>query len=293
MTRRPLAWCLAVLGALLAAGAARGELVRKDVLYRSPDGDPLLGYLVHDDTLLLGSSAPGLLLFHEWWGQTDFAREQADRFAELGYVVFVADMYGTTPDGTRITTDDPARASELAGAFYEDRTRMRRWANIAYIQCASNDLVDPGRISAVGYCFGGTCALELARGGVSLRGVVSFHGGLETDLPSDDRKIRGQLLVLNGREDPFVPLAEREAFKQRMEDAGVDYTFVDFGGAVHSFTNPAATGAIEGARYQERAAQRSFAMARDFLAHAYATPLRPVQVDPQRVILPGQPVPGG
>lgn len=248
------AWSLA-----LCAGAA---VVTERIEYK--DGDTVCeGMIAYDDTTK--DKRPGVVVVHEWWGLNDHAKNAAQKLAELGYVGFAADMYG---EGT--ITDDPTTAGKLSGALKSDRAALRRRAKAAVDALRAFRLTDPDRIGAIGYCFGGTTALEIARSGEFVRGVVSFHGALSTPNPEDAKNIKGRVLVLHGADDPFVPESEVAAFKKEMDAANVKYTFIAYPGAQHSFTNPDVDRHnLKGAKYDSAAAQQSWEDMKQFFAEAF------------------------
>jgi dienelactone hydrolase len=214
-----------------------------------------------------GGARPGLLVFPEIFGLGDHARGRAERIAaELGYASLACDLHG---DGRVIADLEEARA--LMAPLRENPRRMRARAEAALDALRTRPEVDPGRIAAIGYCFGGTMALELARGGADIAGVVGFHSGLVTAAPEDSCNIRGKILVCIGADDPGIPPDQRAAFEQEMCAAGVDWQLHVYGGVVHSFTNPAADamGRPEFARYDAAADRRSWATMRDFLAEIF------------------------
>ncbi len=237
----------------LVAGyaSAHAELRTESVEYK--DGDVLLkGYLAYDDAVK--GKRPGVIVVHEWWGLNRHIENRAEELAKLGYVAFAIDMYGKGEN-----TNDPKKAGKLSGTFTKDRKKMRERANAGLEILRKNDLTDPKRIAAMGYCFGGTTVLELARSGASLNGVVSFHGGLDTPNPGDAKNIKGSVLVLHGADDPFQPREKVEAFQDEMEKAGVDWQMNIYGGAEHAFTNPEANSfGIKGVAYNEKADKRSW-----------------------------------
>lgn len=246
-----------LLMAALIATAAQAEVRTERIGYRH--GDTLLeGYLAYDDSMT--GKHPGVLVAHEWWGLNDYAKRRAEQLARLGYVAFALDMYGKG----KVTTD-PKVAGEWAGIFRNDRPLARARAQAGLEALKSLPQVDPARIAAVGYCFGGMVVLEMARGGADLRGVVSFHGGLSTPNPADSRNIKGKVLVLHGADDPFESPAEIAAFQEEMRKAGVDWQMVYYGGAVHAFSNPdAGKAGMKGVAYNEAADRRSWLAMRDF-----------------------------
>lgn len=223
---------------LTAAGIGLLALVSlafagEEVTY-SANGTTLKGYLARPAQA--GPKAPGVLIVPEWWGNNDYPRKRADMLAQLGYVALALDMYG---DGKVV--DNPKEAGALSGAAYKDMDTSVKRFQAAKALLASQAGVDPMRIAAIGYCFGGRMVIEMARRGLDLRGVVSFHGGLVTQSPAQPGAVKAKLLVLNGAADPFVKPEQITAFKQEMGAAKVDYRFIDYPGAVHAFTNPAAT----------------------------------------------------
>jgi dienelactone hydrolase len=216
------------------------------------------GFLACDDGL--AGKRPGVLVVHEWWGLNDFARERAVKLAGLGYVVLAADMYGAG-----VTTRDREGARKLAGALLSNRDLLRSRAQEALKVLAADPRVAPKRLAAIGFCFGGTAVLELAYSGADLTGVVSFHGGLPRPQPGDLQALKAKILVLHGADDPLVPAADLTNFEQAMRQAGADWQMVFFGGAVHSFTNPAAgDNKASGAAYDARAARRSWRYMQEF-----------------------------
>ncbi len=247
--------------AFLCAGisTARAELKTEVVEYRH--GDAVLeGYLAYDDSFQ--GKRPGILVVHEWKGHNPYVRKRAEQLARLGYVAFALDMYGK---GVR--AKDAKEAAALAGIYKGDRKLMRARAAAGLDVLRSRPQTDTVRLAAIGYCFGGTTVLELARSGADLVSVVTFHGGLDTPTPEDARNIKGKVLALHGGDDPFVPIPQVEAFQEEMRKAGVDWQFVSYGGAVHSFTNPeAGNDNSKGAAYNERADRRSWAAMLGFFA---------------------------
>ena len=239
---------------MMAMGAqnAQARLVTKTVEYRQ--GDTVLeGYLAYDDSVK--GKRPGVLVIHEWTGITDYEKRRAQQLAELGYVAFAADIYGK---GVRPAT--PQAAAQEAGKFRgKDRTLLRARAAAGLDKLASFDQVDNKRLAVIGYCFGGTAALELARSGARQLGTVSFHGGLDTPAPADALKIRGKVLALHGADDPHVPPAQVADFQQEMRLAKVDWQMNYYGGAVHSFSNPkSGNDPSKGVAYNEKADRRSW-----------------------------------
>lgn len=203
----------------------------------------------------------GVIVVHEWMGLGDYAKRRAMELAALGYVAFAADIYGK---GVRAKSQE--EAAKLAGHYKGDRALLRRRIEAALNKLGSMKMVDKQRIAALGYCFGGTTVLELARSGADVRGVISFHGGLSTTMPAESKKIRARVLALHGADDPYVPKEEVATFQEEMRSAGADWEFVSYGGAVHSFTVPdAGTDPTKGAAYHALADKRSWEAMRVFL----------------------------
>jgi dienelactone hydrolase len=242
---------------LLLAATAQSKLVTKTVEYKHGDVT-LEGYLAYDDAT--AAKRPGVIVVHEWYGVNDHAKKRADKLASLGYVAFAIDMYGK---GVRPQNNE--EAGKQAAIYKSDRKLMRSRAQAGMGFLRTHSLVDPTKLTAIGFCFGGTTVLELARSGAELDGVVSFHGGLDTPNPADAENIKCKILVLHGGDDPFVPKEHVEAFEEEMRQAGVDWQLIAYGGAVHSFTNPAAgSDNSKGAAYNQKADQRSWQAMQDF-----------------------------
>ncbi len=225
----------------------------------------LEGYLAYDDRVK--DSRPGILVVHEWWGINEYIRKRTEHLASLGYLAFAADIYGK---GNRAATREEAMA--LAGKFRSgtDRSLMRARVNAGLDELKNNPLVDRARVAAIGYCFGGTVVLELARSGADLAGVVCFHGGLATPNPDDAKNITAKVLVLTGADDPSVKSEQVAAFEEEMRRASVDWQLVSYGHAVHGFTNPDnGTDNTKGAAYNEKADRRSWAAMKNFFEEIF------------------------
>jgi dienelactone hydrolase len=250
---------LLMMALILWSVSAHAEL--KTIVTEYKHGDTVLeGYLAYDDSV--EGKRPGVIVVHEWWGINNYVRMRTEQLAKLGYIAFAIDMYGK---GVR--AKDAKEAGALSGTYTSDRQLMRSRASAGLEVLKNHSLTDPKRIAAIGYCFGGTTVLEMARGGAELAGVVSFHGGLATPNPGDAKNIKGKILVLHGADDPFVPPKQVMAFQDEMGNAGVDWQMVSYGGAVHSFTNPdSGNDPSKGAAYSEKADRRSFEAMKDFFA---------------------------
>ena len=244
------------LGLTFVAAAAEARVVAREAPYR--DGDTsFVGYLAYDDAK---ASAPGVLIVPQWMGLTDYEKGRARQLAELGYVAFCADIYGQGH-----VAQDTKEAGTLAGRFKGDRALFRARLNAALRALRASPTVDAHRCAAIGYCFGGTGVLELARSGADVLGVVSFHGGLDSPTPADGKNIKAKVLILHGADDPFSSKADIAALEKELKDAGVDYQLVFYSGAVHAFTQPmAGNDPSRGAAYNERADKRSWTAMRAF-----------------------------
>ena len=242
---------LILLATLFLTASLHAAVQFRKVEYK--EGDTVCeGLLVFDDQFQ--GKRPGVLIAHQWKGLTDYEKMRAEMLAKLGYVALCADVYGK---GVR--ADNPKDAAALAGKYKNDRKLLRARINAALDFFRKQDRVNAQQIAAIGYCFGGTTVLELARSGADVKGIVSFHGGLSSPTPADANKIKGKVLALHGADDPFVPTDEVLAFQKEMRDAKVDWQFVSYGGAVHSFTEKAAgNDNSKGAAYNENADRRSW-----------------------------------
>jgi dienelactone hydrolase len=209
-------------------GTAQAAVQVKTVDYKQGDAT-LEGWLVYDDAKQ--GKRPGVVVFPAWNGPSDDEKEDAERLAKMGYVAFVADVYGK---GIRPST--PKDAGAEAGKYMKDRTLLRQRAEAAFEQLSHNPMVDTAHMAAIGYCFGGAGALDLARSGAPLKITVAFHGDLTSPTPQDDNNIKGRVLALHGADDTIVGPQAQEAFKKEMTAAHVNWTLVLYGGAVHAFT---------------------------------------------------------
>jgi dienelactone hydrolase len=206
-----------------------------------------------------------ILVCHEWWGLNDYAKRRAEQLAQMGYVALAVDVYGK---GVNAKTMD--EAAKMSKALKDDRPALRARANAALTALKARKEVDPKKIGAIGYCFGGTTALELARSGADVVGVVGFHAGLATPTPDDAKNIKGKVLVCHGADDPFVPMTEVNAFVDEMKKARVNYEIDVYSGAVHTFTNPGAgNDPSKGQAYNEQADKRSWERMKDFFAEVF------------------------
>lgn len=227
----------------------------------------LKGYLAYDADI--EGERPGILVVHEWWGHNEYARKRADMLAELGYTALAVDMYG---EGKQAEHPDDAAKFSSQVMQNLDTAKDRFMAAMKLLK--GHKTVDPKKVAAIGYCFGGGVVLQMARMGVDLDGVVSFHGSLGTEHPAQPGDIKASILVCHGAEDQFTTPEQVEAFKQEMENAGADYTFITYEGAKHSFTNPEADNFAEKFNlplgYNKAADEKSWADMQEFLNRIFA-----------------------
>lgn len=234
-------FCLAVALLLAATASATSpgasgdsEAHGQDVTYRA-GGQPMKGYLV-TPAAATTTPRPAVLVVHEWWGNNDYSKMRARKFAELGYTSLALDMFG---DGKQAT--DPEQAKKLAGEVYNNPRALLERFQAALDLLKQQPGVDPQRIIAVGYCFGGSVALAAARAGLSLDVVGSFHGGLATKSPAKPGTVKAKIFVANGAADPMVKPDEIASFESEMKAANVPFELINYPGALHAFTNPKAT----------------------------------------------------
>src|SRR5438034_1038219 len=221
---------LALAAVLLSLAPRNAKVKTREIEYRQ-DGTVLQGFIAWDDAQR--GKRPGVLVVHEWWGHNEHARNQARRLAEAGYVGFALDMFGKG----KVTTH-PQDAQAFVSELTKDPAVVAARFNAALEQLKRDPHVDPQRIAAIGYCFGGAVVLDMARAGADLTAVVTFHGALATKTPAQPGKVKARVLVLAGGADPFVPPEQVEAFRQEMRAAGAQFEVVTFPGAKHGFTNP-------------------------------------------------------
>jgi dienelactone hydrolase len=225
---------LAALLALAITVPAFAAIKETPVTYRAGE-TTLKGFVVYD-TAKTGRH-PGIVMVPEWWGITKHMHNEARRLARQGYTAFIADMYG---NGRK--ADNPKDAGELSGSVMKNPQTMESRFNAAREELAKQPTVDPARIGAVGYCFGGAVVINMARAGADLAGVVGFHAslGLNTPAPAPGT-VKAKVLILNGADDPFVKKEQYATLKGDLDAAKADYRVIEYPGAVHAFTNPEAT----------------------------------------------------
>jgi dienelactone hydrolase len=228
----------------------------------SHNGVELEGTLVNDGQIR--NRRPGVIVCHAWMGLDAYTRRRATQIARLGYNVFALDMYGKD-----VLAQDAEAAGKLMNPIRADRNLMRERAQTAIKVLRGHRLTEGRNIAAVGYCFGGGVALELARAGSDLSGVVSFHGLLDADPKTPAKKITAKVLALHGSEDPMVPPKQVAAFQDEMVAAKADWQFVSYGNAMHGFSNPDAANPKMGIEYNQLADQRSWEAMTSFLAEIF------------------------
>jgi dienelactone hydrolase len=252
-----------VLFVLLITANAFAYKVKTEVVNYTQGADKFQGLVVKP----VGAKGdrPGILMVHNWMGVTDETKKQAERFAEKGYIVFAADIYGAD-----IRPKDPKAAGAEATKYKTNRKLFRERLQLGLAELQKVKGVNTKQLVAAGYCFGGTAAIELARSGADIKGAISFHGGLDSPTPADGKNIKAKIIAFHGAIDPYVPANELAAFETEMNANKIDYQLVKLGGAVHSFTDLAAGSDIsKGAAYNEVADKRSFKMSENFLAELF------------------------
>jgi dienelactone hydrolase len=223
---------VAAAALLVVAASAEAEVKTKTITYKHGDLE-CRGFLAWDDAA--EGKRPGVLVIHEWWGLNDYARGRAEQLAKLGFVAFAADIYG---EGK--VAEHPKEAGEMATKVRNNIADWRQRAQEALATLKKQPQCDPHRVAAIGYCFGGSTALELAYSGADLKAVATFHAALPTPSDEDAKNIKARLLICNGGADTFIPEKAIKAFREALDGAVVKYDFQSYVGARHSFTVPGA-----------------------------------------------------
>jgi len=243
--------------------AAYAEIRTEDVNYQL-DGEAFTGYLAYDDAVT--GKRPGVLVVHEWWGLSDYEKRRARMLAELGYVAFAVDMYGT---GKHTDKAEQAKAWMQEVTTDVEWWRERAMKGVEILR--GNKMVDAAKVAAIGYCFGGGTVLQMAYGGTDIQGVVSFHGSLPIANDEDIKRTKTKLLVLHGNADPFVPGEMAAEFQKKLETGDIDWQMTTYGGVRHSFTSPEADKrGMDALKYDADADHRSWNSMQAFFGEIFA-----------------------
>jgi dienelactone hydrolase len=249
---------------LLAIGSAASAAIKTEAVTYKEGQAEAHSFIVYDDTV--SGKRPGVLVVPEWWGLNDYPRMRARMLAQLGYVAMAVDIYG---DGK--VTADPKQAGAWADALEAgDRAELRTRIATALARLKSDPRVDASKTAAIGYCFGGSTVLELARSGAEVNGVVSFHGHYDTKDPAKPGEVKARILACHGADDPFTSPSQIQAFEDEMRKARADWQFNVYGGAKHSFTNPdAGKYHVAALAYNKEADHRSWQAMKDFFREIF------------------------
>jgi len=210
-----------------------GSKIKEENITYTVGGKVYKGFVAYDENLK--GKRPGILVVHEWWGLTDYPKMRAKKLAELGYIALAVDMFGNGK-----TAVNPTEAQAYTAPFYGDPQLSKTLLNTALSKIKEYKQTDTHRVYAIGYCFGGAVVLNYAKLGGDVKAVVSFHGGLK-GVPADKDLLKAKILVCNGGSDKFVPEADITTFKHQLDSIGAVYSFISYPGAIHAFSNPAAT----------------------------------------------------
>ncbi|MGH8042336.1 MAG: dienelactone hydrolase family protein [Rudaea sp.] len=249
----------------MVAVSAHAAMVAKTIDY-TVDGAKMQSVLVYDDAVK--TPRPGLVMAPDWLGMDANQIALAKQIAGKDYVILVADVYGIA-----VRPKTPDQAAAASGNLYKhrDELRARIKAALAQLQGQQGKVpLDGKHWGAIGFCFGGAVALDLARTGADIAGVATFHGNLSTDNPALAKNIKGMVLAMNGADDSFTPESAIAGFEKEMRDAGVDWEFVNYGGAVHCFAIPTADNSLKGCQYDAKVARRAFGLMHSFFDEAFA-----------------------
>ncbi len=258
---------LSILIILFIAFNAHAGIKTEEIKY-SVEGTQLTGFIAYDDSIK--DKRPGILVVHEWWGHNKHARERAGMLAKLGYTALALDMYG---DGK--LADHPKKAGEFMNAAFQNWESSKAKFNKAKSILKAHDTVNPEKIGAIGFCFGGAVSIRMARGGADLDGVVAFHSALPNQPPLKKDSVSASILVINGSEDSFLSSETVAAFMKEMMEANVDLTYINLKGIRHSYTNRMADEFnkkfnIENLKYDEQADKRSWVEMDSFFKRVFA-----------------------
>jgi dienelactone hydrolase len=248
---------IALLSMVALVPSVHAKIVTQAVPYQH-EGVELEGFLAYDDAV--EGKRPAVLIVHEWWGLNDYVRKRAEQLAGLGYVAFAVDMYGKGK-----VTEHPKEASEWAQQIRSNIQLWQQRASAGLEALKKEQRVDPNRIAAIGYCFGGSTVQQLAYTGADIKGIVSFHGSLVAPTEEQAKRTTAKIMICDGASDPMIKPADQQEYIAAMERSGLDWLMVIYGGARHSFTNPDADKlGMEALKYNKAADQRSWAHMRDF-----------------------------
>ncbi len=256
---------LCFIGLMFTAAFAHAAVQGKEVSYHA-NHTTLKGYIAWDDAVK--GKRPGVLVIHEWWGLNDYARSRARMLAEQGYTALALDMYGNGkqahhPDDAQKFSSEVSKNAKLAKARFDAALNLLQ----------HEPTVEANDIAAVGYCFGGSVALNMARMGEPLKAVLSYHGGLGTDHPAEPGKVKARIASFTGEDDPFIPAKQVATFREEMDKAGAKYIVVTYPGAKHAFTHPDADKYGQEFKlplaYNEAADKASWSEGLSFLADAF------------------------
>lgn len=258
-------WMMSAILVTCVVSPAFGEVQTKEVSYK--DGDvELQGHLFWDDAKK--GKRPGVLVIHEWWGLDAYAKRRAKSLARMGYVAFALDMYGNGK-----ITKHAAEAGKWAKQIGMNIEAWKKRAAAGLKQLQASEHVDKSNIAAIGYCFGGATVVQMAYGGLPVKGVVSFHGSLPVATDEQAKNIKAKILICHGAADSFIPASRIKEFTAKLEKAKADYQFISYAGAKHSFTNKGADKrGIDGLKYDKSADRRSWAHMRIFFREIFAPP---------------------
>jgi dienelactone hydrolase len=259
---------LLILLLLLGITSTANAGVKTEIIEYSSGGTQLTGFLSYDDDFV--GKRPGILVVHEWWGHNKHARQRAHMLARLGYTAFALDMYGTGK-----LADHPKKAGEFMNAAFTNWEASKIKFQDAKKILQTHRTVDPNRIGAIGFCFGGAVSIRMARGGEDLKGIVAFHSALPDQPKMEKDKVTASILVINGAEDGFLKSDTVASFTKEMVEANVDFTYKSLKGVRHSYTNPQADEFskkfnIPALKYDQQADKQSWKTMHQFFKRVFA-----------------------
>ena len=251
VVRKTLSLAMVWVFITTGAGIAAAKVQTKTIAYTHHDVQ-LQGLMAWDDSNT--GKRPGILVVHEWWGLNDYARKRAEQLASIGYVAFALDMYGKGK-----VTDHPDQAGKWMKAIQANTKSWQGRALEGLKILKASEQVDPNRLAAIGYCFGGATVLQLAYSGAPVKGVVSFHGSLPIPNETEATRTKAKILIAHGNADPFLTDTHIQQFRSTLDQAKLDWQMVLYAGARHSFTNPGAGQfGMKALKYDKKADERSW-----------------------------------